>query len=315
MNCGCCCPGRLLNSVPAPVSWEPSPAQLLLPFCGFLTCHLFWSTCCLWYGACCTPHHGICLLAARLWGRTEILWQGASARRTRQGFSGLFQSLVTCVLPKAGWWKLWVAVAKMLSQRAFLLIPEGQQTDKVVLSFISFVNSPAIGELRISPTFKDKIAFGISNCKRKGRRACQYVGISAVVLLPAPIWDLFSTLADSFPWVCWGEHPAPCPHTSPLQLPMRDAQKMSVCLLPGHSWQLSWSGETYAAATSAGTGGGMLWCCFLGGWVEFLDFYLLQRGAAGGVPPPPPHTLQCLWILRGFLPNIAGWDFLCQLCL
>lgn len=50
MICGCCCPGCLLNSVPAPVSWEPSPAQLLLPFCGFLTCHLFWSTCCLWYG-------------------------------------------------------------------------------------------------------------------------------------------------------------------------------------------------------------------------------------------------------------------------
>lgn len=139
-------------------------------------------------GACCTPHHGICLLAARLWGRTEILWRCASACRTRQGFLGLFQSLVTCVLPKAGWRKLWVAVAKMLSQRAFLLlIPKGLQTDKVVLSFTSFVNSPTIGELRISPTFKNKIAFGISNCKRKGRRACQYMGISAVVLFPAPI--------------------------------------------------------------------------------------------------------------------------------
>lgn len=56
----------------------------------------------------------------------------------------------------------------------------------------------------------------------------------------------------------------------------------------------------------------MLWCCFLGGWVEFLDFYLRQRGA-GGVPFPPLHTLQCLWILRGFLPNTAGWDFLRQL--
>lgn len=31
----------------------------------------------------------------------------------------------------------------------------------------------------------------------------------------------------------------------------------------------------------------MLWCCFLGGQVEFLDFYLLQRGAAGGVSSPP----------------------------
>lgn len=31
-------------------------------------------------GACCTPHNGICMLAAWLWGRTEILRQHASAQ-------------------------------------------------------------------------------------------------------------------------------------------------------------------------------------------------------------------------------------------
>lgn len=51
---------------------------------------------------------------------------------------------------------------------------------------------------------------------------------------------------------------------------------------------------------------------FLGaGWSSWI--FICDREEQEGFLSPPLHTLQCLWILRGFLPNTAGWDFLHQL--
>lgn len=99
--------------------------------------------------------------------------------------------------------------------------------------------------------------------------------------------------------------PAPTPLLCSCQL--RDAQKMSVCLLPGHSWQLSSSSGTCAAATGAGEEREVSWgggeysdAVFLGnGWCFCFChlFFLLQRRATEGVSTLPP-ILWSPWLLR-----------------
>lgn len=117
-----------------------------------------------------------------------------------------------------------------------------------------------------------------------------------------------------------GEHPPPSPLTSPLQLPNERGTK-DVCLLA--LWAQLIAQQCFrnlCFATGAGEGRELavglcvwtLWCCFLGDWGEFLNLYLLQWGATGRVPPAT-YTLQSLWIFSPFLPDIARWDFLCQL--
>lgn len=94
-------------------------------------------TCCIWFQlgsaesfhlfSCCTPSVAFPLATCSdasvayamepvarpglvsvcwLWGRTEVLRQHATAPVALGGTFGLFQSLVTWTLPKAGWWKL-----------------------------------------------------------------------------------------------------------------------------------------------------------------------------------------------------------------
>lgn len=100
-------------------SAEFSPVQLLLPFHGFFTCHLFWCTCCLCCGACRTPWVGICVLAVgQDWGFPAACHCSCSAGLFQWVF-GLFQSLVTWTLPKAGWWKLCYRGKDALSDRLF----------------------------------------------------------------------------------------------------------------------------------------------------------------------------------------------------
>lgn len=79
--------------------------------CGFLTCHLFWSTCCLWYGSLLHAPLQYLLTDSWHWVWTGILQQHASAYIVLDGIFDLFQTLVTWILPKAGWWKLWIIVA------------------------------------------------------------------------------------------------------------------------------------------------------------------------------------------------------------
>lgn len=56
-------------------------------------------------------------------------------------------------------------------------------------------------------------------------------GICVLAPLPHFLESFFVLLADALPWVCWGEHPAPSPHSSPCSCQGREAQKLSVCWL------------------------------------------------------------------------------------
>lgn len=102
--------------------------------------------------------------------------------------------------------------------------------------------------------------------------------------------------------------PAPTPLLCSCQL--RDAQKMSVCLLPGHSWQISSSSRTCAAATGAGEGREVSWgelmnALILLSWelgaisagIFWHSFFLLQRRATEGVSTLP-RMLWSRWLLR-----------------
>lgn len=115
--------------------------------------------------------------------------------------------------------------------------------------------------------------------------------------------------------------PAPTPLLCSCQL--RDAQKMSVCLLPGHSWQLSSSSGTCAAATGAGEEREVSWgggeysdAVFLGnGWYFcfcHLFFFCYREEQLKGFLPS--HLYYEALGFSGFLPSTARWEFFNQLC-
>lgn len=107
----------------------------------------------------------------------------------------------------------------------------------------------------------------------------------------------------------------PCslpPHLSPAAAAERCTK--DVCLLA--SWaqltaQPEWRNLCCCYRCWEGRGNALVLLSWgLGGVPGFLS--ATERSRRGSFPPPL-HTLQCLWILRGFLPNTAGWDFLRQL--